>query len=461
MAIVVNNTNYNGEVLERILTVATTGNELVDKGLIMVIPGVEKKISVPRLKAGKMLQKRKEDPQKSDAQGDFNYSEQTLEPHDFMAFTVFNPRAFEQIWRKWQPKGNLVFAELPPEAQNALLEALSKQVQFELGNLFVNGEYVSGGTDDQLMDGILTQAAKASDVIVVNPEGPTSMIDRLYAVRNAMRQYLLCHTGYDVRVAQNDGCLALLVPYSTTIYSSSYIDVDGKRFTLVFDAKSGRTTACGSVRTYRLPGERNAGGLIDPVFRQAPRVTESMVSVKLTDKKTSVACNVNANLAKLLYDYPQIPLIEYSRSSLQPSFRKELTSQLRQTTAGMTPEAAVGTLLNLVQHAFKYATDQEQFGFEKPLFPEESAIYGINDCEDRALLFSMLIRQVTGLDCLLVEYPGHVACAVRLPEYQGNGTCYSFEGHRYVLADPTFVGAKIGMCMPAYRGSHPKLSKLD
>lgn len=286
---------------------------------------------------------------------------------------------------------------------------------------------------------------------------PTASAD----TRIAMRQYLLCHTGYDVRVAQNDGCLALLVPYSTTIYSSSYIDVDGKRFTLVFDAKSGRTTACGSVRTYRLPGERNAGGLIDPVFRQAPRVTESMVSVKLTDKKTSVACNVNANLAKLLYDYPQIPLIEYSRSSLQPSFRKELTSQLRQTTAGMTPEAAVGTLLNLVQHAFKYATDQEQFGFEKPLFPEESAIYGINDCEDRALLFSMLIRQVTGLDCLLVEYPGHVACAVRLPEYQGNGTCYSFEGHRYVLADPTFVGAKIGMCMPAYRGSHPKLSKLD
>ena len=190
MAIVVKNTNYNGEVLERILTVATTGNELVDKGLIMVIPGVEKKISVPRLKAGKMLQKRKEDPQKSDAQGDFSYSEKTLEPHDFMAFTVFNPRAFEQIWRKWQPKGNLVFAELPPEAQNELLDALSKQVQFELGNLYVNGEYVDGGTDEQLMNGVLTQAAKDKDVIVVNPEGPTTMIDRLYAVRNAIPKAL-------------------------------------------------------------------------------------------------------------------------------------------------------------------------------------------------------------------------------------------------------------------------------
>lgn len=185
MAIVVRNTNYNGEVLEKILTTATTRNELVEKGLIMVIPGVEKKISVPRLKVGKMLQKRKEDPQKADSKGDFNYSEKSLDPHDFMAFTVFNPRAFEQIWRKWQPKGNLVFSELPPEGQNAMLEELSKQVQFELGNHYVNGEYVKEGTDDQLMDGILTQAAKDNDVIVVKSTANT-MIGKLKEVRSSI-----------------------------------------------------------------------------------------------------------------------------------------------------------------------------------------------------------------------------------------------------------------------------------
>ena len=204
MALKVTNTNYSGEVLERILTVATTGNEIVDKGLIMVIPGVEKKISVPRLKSGKMLQRRKEGPQKSDAQGDFSYSEKTLEPHDFMAFTVFNPRAFEQIWRKWQPKGNLVFAELPPEAQNELLDALSKQVQFELGNLYVNGEYVDGGTDEQLMNGVLTQAAKDKDVIVVNPEGPTTMIDRLYAVRNAIPKAMRTNPNLRILMSVDD-----------------------------------------------------------------------------------------------------------------------------------------------------------------------------------------------------------------------------------------------------------------
>ena len=79
-----------------------------------------------------------------------NYDEKSLDPKDFMAFTVFNPRAFEQIWRKWQPKGNLVFAELPPEAQNALLAELAKQVQFELGNHYINGEY--GEDDDRLFN---------------------------------------------------------------------------------------------------------------------------------------------------------------------------------------------------------------------------------------------------------------------------------------------------------------------
>lgn len=187
MAIVVKNTNYNGEVLEQILTVASTGNDLVAKGLIMVIPGVEKKISLPRLKAGKMLRKRKANPTVDDSKGDFEYSEKSLDPKDFMAFSTFNPRTFENIWRPYQPNGNLVFAELPPVAQNALLEALSKQVQFELGWHYVNGEYVNDDNDDEhLMDGILTQAAKDTECIVVDASKCTTMLSTLKAIRNAI-----------------------------------------------------------------------------------------------------------------------------------------------------------------------------------------------------------------------------------------------------------------------------------
>nr|WP_018669003.1 hypothetical protein [Bacteroides gallinarum] len=175
-----NTTNYSGEVLETVLTLAATGNELVSKGLIMVIPGVNSSISIPRVKSGKMLQKRKEDPQKSDSKGDFTYSEKKLTPKDMMAFTLFNPRAFEHIWREYQPTGNLVFRQLPANVQNILLQELLKQVGNELGYQYINGEY--GDSDSQLLDGILTQAAKDADVVKVKSVG-TTMLQRLKELR--------------------------------------------------------------------------------------------------------------------------------------------------------------------------------------------------------------------------------------------------------------------------------------
>ena len=202
MAIVVRNTNYNGEVLEKILVLATTGNDLVEKGLIMVIPGVEKKISLPRIKTGKMLQKRKEKPTLEESKGNFNSSEKSLDPEVFMAFTTFNPRAFEHVWRKWQPKGNLVFAELPPEAQNTLLDELSKSVKFELGWHYLNGEF--GSDDDHLFNGILTQAAKDPDVIVVPAPSDTSMIGKLKAVRKAIPKALRENTNLRILMSIDD-----------------------------------------------------------------------------------------------------------------------------------------------------------------------------------------------------------------------------------------------------------------
>lgn len=181
MALNISNTNYSGEVLEQLLTLAATGNEIADKGLICIIPGIKKAVSIPRIRTSKMLQKRNKNPQVTDSKGDFTYSEKQLTPHDLMAFTVFDPSAFEAIWRPFQPKGQLVFGELPAEVQNKLLEALSKQVTFELGDQYINGEY-SDSAADKLMNGILTQAAKDTDLVIVESSAST-MVGKLQALR--------------------------------------------------------------------------------------------------------------------------------------------------------------------------------------------------------------------------------------------------------------------------------------
>lgn len=197
----VTNTNYAGEVLEMLLTRAATSNELVEKGLIHMEPGVEKAYFLPRMKTGKMLQKRKEMPTSQDSKGDFTYDERALIPVDFMAYTEFNPRSFENIWRKWQPKGNLVFSELPSEGQNALLREMSKQVKFELGFHFING--ILGDDDDHLFNGIVTRMLSDKDVIYV-VSGETSMLKKLKAVKDSIPTTMRSNPGLRILMSVTD-----------------------------------------------------------------------------------------------------------------------------------------------------------------------------------------------------------------------------------------------------------------
>jgi hypothetical protein len=187
-----NTNNYSGEFQEQILTLAATGNELVERGLIHVIPQILDSISIPRIKTSQMLQKRKEhptfdptNPSNSDAKGDFTYSEKKLTPHDMMVYTGFLPKVFEHIWRPFQPKGYLVFQELPANIQNTLISELLKQVQHELGYQYINGKYEEGNNEKLLMDGILTQAAKDADVVKV-ATAATTVSGRLKELREAI-----------------------------------------------------------------------------------------------------------------------------------------------------------------------------------------------------------------------------------------------------------------------------------
>lgn len=219
MALNITNTNYSGEVLERLLTLAATGNQIVEKGLLHVEPQIQYALSIPRLKRSTMLQKRKAMPAASDSKGNFSYSERTLTPKDFMAFTTFNPRTFERVWRKWQPKGQLVFSQLPPEAQNALLDELSKQVKFELGGHYINGVYAESG-DDKLFDGIVTRMSSDTDKISVETTADT-IIGRLNALYKAIPDELIDNKNFVIIMSTADHRA-----YGEELISKTYKGID-------------------------------------------------------------------------------------------------------------------------------------------------------------------------------------------------------------------------------------------
>ena len=130
---------------------------------------------------------------------------------------------------------------------------------------------------------------------------------------------------------------------------------------------------------------------------------------------------------------------EQTKSSLYP--------RLRAAIAGKSQREAANVLLNFVQKAFDYGYDEKIWGQDRAFFAEETLYYPYSDCEDRSILFSRLIRDLLDLDVVLVYYPGHLATGVHFDE-DGPGDYLTVGGCRYIICDPTYIGAPVGRSMP-------------
>lgn len=59
-----------------------------------------------------------------------------------------------------------------------------------------------------------------------------------------------------------------------------------------------------------------------------------------------------------------------------------------------------------------------------------------------------------------LEYPNYFATAVYLGENINlNGDIILYEGKKYYVCDPTYIGASIGMAIPQYKNVNPIVFK--
>lgn len=177
------NTNYNGEVLGTILTQAFLGNEIAEKGVLHVEAGIEKKFSIPRMRIGKLLQKRVEMPDATNEKGDLTYDEKELNPEDMMVYTTFNPKSFESVWRPFQPTGNMVFYQLPGDVQSKILNLILMETATEVGDHYING--LKGSGEEQFFNGIVSRILSDNEVVYAKA-GETTWVKKLQALKDAV-----------------------------------------------------------------------------------------------------------------------------------------------------------------------------------------------------------------------------------------------------------------------------------
>lgn len=276
------------------------------------------------------------------------------------------------------------------------------------------------------------------------------------ALRMALTHHLMCHLGYCVRLAlDQQGQPLLLVAIRQQVYARTYADVGGRRFYLFADSTAGDVgSRVQTFSTCDLPQDADLGRALDLMLTRAPQLSPRLQSFELTDGRLTLQGEVDANLMEALRHYPQMDIGCYARSVLCPQLRTDLAAQVRRQLQALPQAQAVDTLLHFVQHAFRYATDDEQHGYEKPYFFEETLYYPACDCEDRSVFYATLLRQALDADALLLTFPGHAAVVVAL-DPPAPGTTYTCDGRTYSISDPTYIGAVSGQCMPQFEGVRP------
>ncbi len=276
--------------------------------------------------------------------------------------------------------------------------------------------------------------------------------------------YVYCQSGYKMRLANSGGRLCMLYASKHGIYDKGYFVLDDENF-YPFGETDMRLSICEA----SFPQEQSMSLLIpqSPDFVWESGDTRTLKSERYPDMIVQTMCN--KNMIDFYSSYPSSELngnlmtrwAMYANTPLEENVKAKLYPALRPHIENLSKQEAVERLLNWVQTAFVYEYDDKVWGGDRAFFPEETLYYPYCDCEDRSILFTRLVRDLLGLKCVLVYYPGHLASAVCFDDETVNGDYIQLSGSRYVVCDATYIGASVGRTMPGMDNTGAKVILLE
>ena len=271
--------------------------------------------------------------------------------------------------------------------------------------------------------------------------------------------FMLNKSGYEAKVGYSNNNVYLLLPSKDDIFGAPYFTIDKKRFYVI--SLDGKELQLGSMYTYQGDYPK-ATRTISLDMNSLPVLGSNVprqVKFSYNGKKYTIKYTYNKNVVNYLNTYPHTVYPIYFSTPLMDQSYASLVEQLKPILSGKSKSEALNILLRFVQTAFEYKTDQQQFGKEKCLFAEETLYYPYCDCEDRSIIFAYLVKKLLGLEVIGLDYPGHIATAVKISNVDGDSVL--FNGSTYLICDPTYINANIGMSMPRYKNVKPEIIKIS
>lgn len=267
---------------------------------------------------------------------------------------------------------------------------------------------------------------------------------------------ILIKSGYNAKIGFKAEAVYLLLPFHEELYNNYFIEINGQEYYLPSD--NVRETEIRQLTVHKADYPGNS--IFSLKIVQLPDLGDRIVQRYLVFRGTTLPVNANERLINFDKDYPICEMEVYFSSPLSENVMSSLEKYFNPIFSGMTDKEKVAVLLEFIQKAFPYQSDKDQFAREKYFFPDELFFYPYSDCEDRAILFSRLVRHFTNLNCIALDYPNHVNTAVNFQE-ETKGSFITVKGTKYIVCDPTYINAPIGYLPDEFRGMTPKVITFD
>ncbi|RYD57014.1 MAG: hypothetical protein EOP56_09410 [Sphingobacteriales bacterium] len=165
---VINDTTYAGEAASRFIVKAITGNETVQGGHVYIKDGIKKKYTIPRFDANyeDFIQDRAAVPT---SKGSFTVDGKMLDPQDYMIYTEFNPRDYEDHWFATQLQATIANRPLPGSVESVVIEEVLKRHDKYMNKALWNNSTANAAPSIyRYYDGFIKKSVDDADCIDVS-----------------------------------------------------------------------------------------------------------------------------------------------------------------------------------------------------------------------------------------------------------------------------------------------------
>ena len=264
---------------------------------------------------------------------------------------------------------------------------------------------------------------------------------------------LMNELGFDVRLGlSNDGNIELLYPTQQKVYGAGYFKLNGQRYYRFSRSQTPLQTYAGNVNKKALDLSFSNSD-----FAMFSHTFADWHTLRDSDTGLTVRLKRSRALNRYFLERPGLDFEHYFRAPLEVNTEKTIISALRRATKGMNQFEAAQYVLTFVQLSFAYQLDKDKWGKEYYAPPQHTLSLDSADCEDRVFLLAYLLKRLLNIDSMGLHYPGHLSLAIAVDKAPNNITSMTITGKTYYAADPTYIGASIGMTQPNYVGSRPKI----